>query len=97
MNIERTTSTGTSNVGNLVIRYEITKDGTGAAIDVQAKIYDGMTIIGTFNASPNGVLGISFRENSLTLSVCEDVVDQIIEDTDTIFNGSSSESSQASE
>lgn len=91
MEIEKTTSTGTSVVGNVTIRYEISKDKTDTPVSLRANIYKELDIIGSANANTQGELGLSFRANDLTAQQRKAVTDQILDDVDSVFNVSDSE------
>lgn len=97
MEIERTTSTGTSVVGTIIIRYEISKDKNDNPVSLRANVYKELDIIGTANANTQGEIGISFRENDLTAQQRKDVTDKILDDVEQTFSDTESESEQASE
>lgn len=97
MEIERTTSTGTSTVGAVIIRYEISKDKNDNPVSLRANIYKELDIIGNANANTLREIGISFRENDLTAQQRKAVTDKILDDVEQTFSVENSESSQASE
>ena len=77
---------GTSQVGNMVIRYDIRSDANGNPKELKGHINNGVDTIATYNCTDRGVMGFSISvENELTLAQRRAIVEQLLDDTDQIF------------
>lgn len=88
MEITNVNRKGTTKVSDDIrIKYNMSANKSGGVSAITANITKDDVIVGFYNASANGVLGLSFREdNGLTAEEMKLIFDNVINDSAEILN-----------
>ena len=88
MEITNVNKKGTTRVSeDIRIKYNMSANKSGGVNTITANITKDDVIVGFYNASVNGVLGLSFREdNGLTTEEMKQIFDNAFNDSSEILN-----------